>query len=542
VLSARGSIAHRRAFEPVRRLPPWAWLLAVLTLVGALLRFYKLGSQSYWADEALTVSSAHLGLRGLIDALPVKESTPPLYFVAAWAWAKIFGTGEAGLRSLSAVAGTATIPVTYLAARTLVSERAGVVAAALTATSPLLLWYSQEARSYALFVFFTALAFLFFARALRRPSVADLVAWAACCDLALATHYFTVFVVIPEAILLLVRRPELRHGVVLAVAQIAAFGAALAPLAIMQTTRGTGSWISDVPFGERVAQLPGQFVVGYADPSGWLVVALVALALAGGALALARANSHDLHWAGMAAGIAAAIVVVPLVASALGQDFFITRNVIPAWLPLTISVAAVLAAVRGRAGPILAGVLSVLLAVTFLSSEGRTTVERPGWRAVAAALEPPAGRRLVILPDGSFDGIALPLALYLPQTQRMPGAATTVDEVAVVSKADPSHYARDAAPDFRAELLACWWGGTCSLRSAPPPSDPPAPGFRLVDRRRAGALTVLRFRAERPIRLRRSRVIAFARANRLSEIPLEQERSDAGTTSGRPSVSLRRAM
>ena len=59
-----------------------------------------------------------------------------------------------GLRSLSALAGTLTVPVCYAAGRTLVSHRAGMIVAALSAVSPLLVWYSQEARAYGLFVLF----------------------------------------------------------------------------------------------------------------------------------------------------------------------------------------------------------------------------------------------------------------------------------------------------------------------------------------------------------------------------------------------------
>ena len=53
----------------------------------------------------------------------------------AWVSARVFGYGEAGLRSLSAVFGIATVPVASRAARRLVSPR-GVIAAALTACNP----------------------------------------------------------------------------------------------------------------------------------------------------------------------------------------------------------------------------------------------------------------------------------------------------------------------------------------------------------------------------------------------------------------------
>ena len=132
------------------------------------------------------------------------ESNPPLYYVLAWAWAKAFGTGEIGLRSLSALFGAATVPVAYLVGRELASNRAGLIAAAIVAVNPMLIWYSQEARSYAVLVFFGALALLFFVRALHSWMGRDLALWALASALALCSHYFAVFAVAIEAVWLLV--------------------------------------------------------------------------------------------------------------------------------------------------------------------------------------------------------------------------------------------------------------------------------------------------------------------------------------------------
>ncbi len=83
------------------------------------------------------------------------------------------GTGEVGLRSLSALAGVATVPVAYLLGLELRGRRAGIAAAAFVAVNPMLLWYSQEARGYALFSLLTAVAALYFVRALKDvPSLA----------------------------------------------------------------------------------------------------------------------------------------------------------------------------------------------------------------------------------------------------------------------------------------------------------------------------------------------------------------------------------
>ena len=118
------------------------------------------------------------------------ESNPPLYYVIAWGWAKVFGLGEVGLRSLSALFGAATIPVAYFIGRELSGRRAGYITAAIVAVNPMLIWYSQEARGYALLVFLAALSFLFFLRALRTHDNRDLALWSLASIGALTTHYF----------------------------------------------------------------------------------------------------------------------------------------------------------------------------------------------------------------------------------------------------------------------------------------------------------------------------------------------------------------
>jgi len=185
-------------------------LLAVLglTLLGAALRFPTLDRQSFWLDELVTVSLLDHGLGDVLREVPRSEATPFVYYVVAWAWGSLFGLGEVGIRTLSALAGTATIPVAYGAGAVLVSRRAGLVAAALVAVNPFLVWYSQEARSYALLALLGAGTVLAFGHALR-GSGRWLAGWAVISALAIATHYYALFLVGAEVVWLLVRvRPS----------------------------------------------------------------------------------------------------------------------------------------------------------------------------------------------------------------------------------------------------------------------------------------------------------------------------------------------
>jgi uncharacterized membrane protein len=95
--------------EPVHSTVLWA--LAGLVALGVAIRFATLGVQSYHHDEVITATRVIPGdFTDMLRQVKGSESNPPLYYVLAWAWAKAFGTGEIGLRSLSALLGAATEP------------------------------------------------------------------------------------------------------------------------------------------------------------------------------------------------------------------------------------------------------------------------------------------------------------------------------------------------------------------------------------------------------------------------------------------------
>ncbi|MGZ4399126.1 MAG: glycosyltransferase family 39 protein, partial [Gaiellaceae bacterium] len=205
-----------------------------IVAIGITWRFATLGVQSYWRDEAITVYDIHRPFSQMLHHVRTTESTPPLYFIAAWLWAKVFGTGEAGLRSLSAVLGSLTILVSYLLGNRLAGRAAGALAAALVAVNPFLIWYSQEARSYALFALLTAASLLFTLRADERRHARDYGLWASTASLALVTHYFAAFFVLGEVLWLLSRRANRRAPALAAVAALGLVEVALVPLVVRQ--------------------------------------------------------------------------------------------------------------------------------------------------------------------------------------------------------------------------------------------------------------------------------------------------------------------
>ena len=90
--------------------PPTWWPVACLVLVAAALRLPTLGLQSFWYDEMLTASLVRRGFTEMLAHL-TDDAHPPLYYVLAWLWINVAGSGEVGLRSLSALLGVATVPI-----------------------------------------------------------------------------------------------------------------------------------------------------------------------------------------------------------------------------------------------------------------------------------------------------------------------------------------------------------------------------------------------------------------------------------------------
>jgi mannosyltransferase len=392
-------------------------LLALLTpvAVAAVLRFSTLGTQSYWSDEAVTVALVTKGFGGMMRAIPHTEATPPLYYALAWLWSRLFGTGAVALRSLSAIAGTLTVPLAYAAARSVAGRAAAFAVALLVAVNPLLVWYSQEARAYALFAALVSLSFLFFVRVLLRPSGTTLALWAAASILALATHYFAVFVVACEAAWLLARRRG--RATSAAVAGVAVALAALAPLALAQRATGNPGWISRGPLAKRSAVAVKEFLVGRDAPWDKVFAVACAVALLTACLAGCRRSRASRTALAPAAVIGLGALALPFVLALLGLDYFVTQNDLGALLPLLIAVGIAAAAAPRAIGAAAIAIVAVLSITLVVGVAGNRAYHRTDWRGAARAIDTVHRRIVVVAPDYGGSFARLPLRLYLSDTR-----------------------------------------------------------------------------------------------------------------------------
>jgi mannosyltransferase len=390
----------------VRNRPRAFWLVAGLTALGAILRFATLELQAYHHDEIVTASRVlRVGFGHAMDAVGFSESAPPLYYALAWGWTQVFGTGEVGLRSLSAFAGVATIPVAYFIGRELRGTRTGLLAAALVAVNPMLVWYSQEARAYALLGLFCALSLLFCVRALEndgRDEKRDSVLWGVFSALALATHYFAVFPLVAEVLLLWRRRGRaMLPGLWI----LGAAAALLAPLAYHQMSQGHAEWIGKFSLGHRLGETAITFVVGEtgdiigrAETPGPALLPLALVFVAFVVLAV-RGSRSERHAAAIPLAVGASALAVPLLLAIGpgGKDFVLARNLLPALLPLLLVVAVALATERARR--LSTAIAALLLAYSLgfsIWASASPELHRPDWEAVAERLGEPDGPRATV--------------------------------------------------------------------------------------------------------------------------------------------------
>ena len=139
-----------------------------------------------------TVRTLSTPMHGLLERFSTREAHPPLYFLQLKAWHALHMRSLVNLRANSALWGTVSLCLVYLAARFYGGEPAGLLALGFLVFSPLHLAYSQEMRPYAMAMALGLAALLALE---HRRWIALGLFWTA----LLYTHYWGAFVVLGQA-------------------------------------------------------------------------------------------------------------------------------------------------------------------------------------------------------------------------------------------------------------------------------------------------------------------------------------------------------
>jgi uncharacterized membrane protein len=384
VVAALGTARRPRAVSIADRGTRIA-LVAGATAVAAALRLPFISHQNLWYDETFTRAIVARGsLSGVLSGVHATESTPPLYYVLTWVWTQVFGLSTAMLRMPGALAGVLCVPAAYFAMRRVVGTGAATATAWLVATSPMLVYYSLDARAYSLMVLLSVLSLWATSALLQAPCSRRWAWWALSCLALLYTHYFGGFVVLAEIGLLTWKLPAQRHALAAATAAVVALTLPLLPLFLHQRGSERASFISGLSLSSRMEEAIRQFAMGPNVPSAALEGAGIALAAAGliaGAVALWRAAQASRPAPARAAGallgaVFACVVLLPLVLAVTHlDDVFYARNLLGAWI--VIAVITALGLSRARAIPL--ALFCVLCIATVVAIQSNWRYQNVDW-------------------------------------------------------------------------------------------------------------------------------------------------------------------
>jgi Dolichyl-phosphate-mannose-protein mannosyltransferase len=418
--------------------------VAGLTLLGLAIRVANF-DQSLFGDELSTYSIVHDHSLGsvLSHVHSNDEITPPLSFVLGWLTLNLGGAPE-WVRLPSLLAGTATIPLVYLLGARTVGRPAGLIAAAVMALSPFVIYYSGEARAYALMMAFVTASTLALLAAIRTERTRWWVIYAVCSCAALYSHYTSVFPLAGQALWVLWKQRQALRTCALANIGVLIGFAPWIPGFIADSNSPTTKILSALhPFAFRPVRLAlEQWSIGYpyvpvskvpGDVAWALIAAGALVALAGGGLRLWRIlRTARVPLAGSLRRIpegAALVAILALstpvgeaVLSAVGTNVLGARNLNGSWPGLAVAIGGIVAA----AGVPLSLACAALVVGGYAIGASKTLdsdTSRPDYAGVANAVEQRWKPGDVVVDGGSViggfhvtPGPQTGLDVYLPQT------------------------------------------------------------------------------------------------------------------------------
>lgn len=178
-------------------------IVFVLLIVCFGLRVCNFSSASIWGDEAYTMDLAHFS-PGKIIKTSIHDINPPAYGLILHYWAKLFGYTEAGLRFFSVVCGFLTGLVLYKTGRKHFNFLTAFTSTLFYSFSNLQIYFSEEARCYAMVTLLCSLSIFYFLNYLKAEKITSLVLLIIVNSMVLYTHYVSGILFLAEGLVLTV--------------------------------------------------------------------------------------------------------------------------------------------------------------------------------------------------------------------------------------------------------------------------------------------------------------------------------------------------
>ena len=293
-----------------------AFDVAIVSCLALVLGLIRLGTASFWVDEAFTEREMR---RSLVDTISAQYHV--LYYWIERPWTALAGSSEWSMRFPSVLGAMLAGALMVVLGRKLFDRWVALASGLLLVSSPFVVQWSQQVRGYTMLLALTLGATLLLLRALERGSRVDWAIYGLAFTAIVVWQPVSGVLLFPVHAVLIAQRRErvLPHGLLAAVV----IGALAVPWAAVTAMRSTGegvamNWLK-FPTGEAV----GRAVLDVSGAAGFGV----ALAAIGLVVLIRRAQRELAVW----------LVVWALVPFALALVVSIVR---PIYLDRYLIVAA----------------------------------------------------------------------------------------------------------------------------------------------------------------------------------------------------------
>lgn len=289
-MTAPETVLKKESFFPTE-------MLLALVLLAFAVRMFHLDFQSLWRDEVDAIRFSSGSLPVLLRGLVRQGHNGPLFFVALGGWRALTGDSEFALRMFSAAGGTLSVALAWVAGKAIgLKKNTALMAAALIATAPYLVWYSQEAKMYSWLMSAVLVSVILFRRALAQGGAGRWTLFVVVTSLTFYLHILSPLMLAVYALWAVLnwRQAKLHHRGLLGAA--AALILPYLPLLAWQFPLLKNGFQSGHPHypPQTVLNLLLQFYsagilrTGYAIPLTVATVALAVLGLTAGKLSVRR--------------------------------------------------------------------------------------------------------------------------------------------------------------------------------------------------------------------------------------------------------------
>jgi mannosyltransferase len=336
-------------------------LLAVPTVVVAVLVLWGIGQESLWRDEVASVTITGRPIGSMWHVIVHHESNMALFDLVlhAWQW---LGHGDGFLRLPSALFAIATVPVAMLVARRLGGDVAAAVAGMVVALNGFVTAFGQQVRGYSLTMLLAAVAALTLLRALESGRRRDWALWTLTIAALPYTHLLGVLIVVAQ-VASLALYPWRRLPVRPLAASLVAAGVLWLPIAIFMKVgdHNRTSWVP--PLGRDLLRQSVEALAG--NMTMFVLLVLAALVVLGGLVATLRRDRGPSEEAWRLALPLCWLAIPPVLLGivCVVQDTWVDRYLIGIVPAFGVVAGVAVSVLRARAGTVAAVALAAVLAL-----------------------------------------------------------------------------------------------------------------------------------------------------------------------------------